>query len=102
MSPTIYTSPYPEVPIPKTSVFTHVFASRGPGDVGGFPGSMKAFIDSVSGAYITRAQLLDLSLSFGHGLRNHPNTKALAKRGDTILIYSPNSLAWPVLLFGCS
>ncbi|KAJ6557879.1 AMP binding protein [Mycena capillaripes] len=100
MSPTIYTSPYPDVRIPKTSVFTHIFASRGPGDVGGFPGTRRAFIDAASGAYITRAQLLDLSLSFGHGLRNHPNTKVSAKRGDTVLIYSPNSLAWPVVLFG--
>ncbi|KAJ7665916.1 AMP binding protein [Mycena polygramma] len=100
MSPTIYTSPHPDVHIPKTSVFTRVFASRGPGDVGGFPGSRKAFIDAASGAYITRAQLLDLSLSFGHGLRTHPTTKASARRGDTLLIYSPNSLAWPVVLLG--
>ncbi|KAJ7199315.1 AMP binding protein [Mycena haematopus] len=101
MSPTIYTSPHPEVSIAKTSVFTHVFTSRGPGDIGGFPASMKAFIDSVSGAYITRAQLLNLALAFAHGLSNHPNTKLFAKRGDTVLIYSPNSLAWPVVLFGC-
>ncbi|KAF7360140.1 4-coumarate--CoA ligase-like 7 [Mycena venus] len=99
MSPTIYTSSHPKVFIPQTSVFTHVFASRGQGDIGGFPGSMKAFIDSASGAYITRAQLMDLALSFAHGLRNHPNTRA--KRGDTVLIHSPNSLAVPVVLFGC-
>ncbi|KAJ7735764.1 AMP binding protein [Mycena metata] len=102
MSPkgTIYKSPYPDVHIPKTSVFTHVFASRGPGDVGGFPGATKAFVDAASGAYLTRAQLRDLALTFGHGLRTHPATKPLARRGDTLLIYSPNSLAWPVVLFG--
>ncbi|KAJ6478794.1 AMP binding protein [Mycena vitilis] len=100
MSPAIYTSPHPDVHIPKTSVFTRVFASRGPGDVGGFPGSRKAFIDAASGAYITRTQLLSLSLSFGHGLHTHPTTKACARRGDTLLIYSPNSLAWPVVLLG--
>ncbi|KAJ7832066.1 AMP binding protein [Mycena olivaceomarginata] len=100
MSPTIYTSSHAEVAIPQTSVFTHVFASRGHGDIGGFPASRKAFIDSASGAYVTRAQLLDLALSFAHGLRTHPDTKPFAKRGDTVLIYSPNSLAWPVVLFG--
>ncbi|KAJ7108782.1 AMP binding protein [Mycena epipterygia] len=100
MSPIIYTSPYPDVHIPKTSVFTRIFASRAPGDVGGFPGSRNAFIDAATGTCLTRAQLLDLSLSFGHGLRTHPNTSPSAKRGDTVLIYSPNSLAWPVVLFG--
>ncbi|KAJ7727010.1 AMP binding protein [Mycena maculata] len=100
MSPTIYKSSYPDVTIPKTSIFTHVFASRRPGDIGGFPGSTKAFTDAASGTCITRQQLLDLSLRFGHGLRNHPRTSSSAKRGDTILIYSPNSLAWPVVLFG--
>ncbi|KAJ7185871.1 AMP binding protein [Mycena filopes] len=102
MSPkgTVYTSPHPSVHIPQTSAFTHVFASRGAGDVGGFPGTKKAFVDASSGAFITRAQLRDLALSFGHGLRTHPATKPLARRGDTILIYSPNSLAWPVVLFG--
>ncbi|KAJ7196467.1 AMP binding protein [Mycena pura] len=98
MSPRIYTSPYPDIPLPRTSVFTHIFASRRPGDVGGFPGARKAFIDAASGAYITRAQLLDLALAFAHGLRTHPDTRA--SRGDTVLIFSPNSLAWPVVLFG--
>ncbi|KAJ6582989.1 AMP binding protein [Mycena vulgaris] len=100
MSPTIYTSPYPDVHIPRTSVFSRVFASQGPGDVGGFPGSTKAFIDAASGTSITRAQLKDLSLSFAYGLRNHPNTRSFSKRGDTVLLFSPNSLAWPVALFG--
>ncbi|KAK7044894.1 4-coumarate--CoA ligase-like 7, partial [Favolaschia claudopus] len=40
--------------------------------------------------------------SFAYGLRTHPNTKPLAKRGSTVLIYSPNLLAWPVVLLGCS
>ncbi|KAJ7443825.1 AMP binding protein [Mycena latifolia] len=100
MSPTIYPSPYPDVHLPRTSIFTRVFASRGPGDIGGFPGSTKAFIDAASGSCITRAELRDLALSFAYGLRNHPATRSFAKRGDTVLIYSPNSLAWPVVLFG--
>ncbi|KAJ7099936.1 AMP binding protein [Mycena belliarum] len=100
MSPTIYASSYPSIPLPQTSIFTRLFASQGPGDVGGFPGTATAFIDAASGSSITRAELRHLSLSFAHGLRTHPATRPLAKRGDTVLIYSPNSLAWPVVLFG--
>ncbi|KAJ6576829.1 AMP binding protein [Mycena sp. CBHHK59/15] len=102
MPPQIYTSPLPDYPILTTSIFTRLFASRdaASGDIGGFPGSLKAFVDAASGASITRAQLAHLSLSLAHGLRHHPDTRALANRGDTVLIYSPNSLAWPVVLFG--
>ncbi|KAJ6609078.1 AMP binding protein [Mycena sp. CBHHK59/15] len=100
MAPTIYTSHIPNVPILNTSIFTRLFTSRAPGDIGGFPGSMKAFVDAASGAFITRAQLLNLSLSLAHGLHNHPTTRPFSKRGDTMLIYSPNSIAWPVVLFG--
>jgi hypothetical protein len=98
---TIYTSPYPSFPIHSVSIFTRLLTPRASADdIGGFPGSLKAFIDATSGASITRAELAHLALSFAYGLRNHPNTRAFANRGDTLLIYSPNSLAWPVVLFG--
>ncbi|KAJ6449638.1 hypothetical protein DFH09DRAFT_1118520, partial [Mycena vulgaris] len=100
MAARIYTSPLPDYPILTTSIFTRLFASHASGDVGGFPGSLKAFVDAASGASITRAQLLHLCLSFAYGLKTHPNTAQFAKRGDTVLIFSPNSLAWPVVLFG--
>ncbi|KAJ7697607.1 AMP binding protein [Mycena rosella] len=76
MAPRIYSSEWPEVPIRSTSIFTRLFASQAPGDVG------------------------EPALSFGYGLRDHPATRASAKRGDTIMIYSPNSIAWPVVLHG--
>ncbi|KAJ7665919.1 AMP binding protein [Mycena polygramma] len=100
MAPRIYTSSFPDVPIVNMSLFTRLFASRGPGDVGGFPGTWKAYIDAATGASITRAELKTLSLSFAYGLRSHPTTQPFAKRGDTVMIFSPNSLAWPVVLFG--
>lgn len=102
MAPKIYTSDLPDVPILNTSIFTRLFASREPGNVGSLPGSMKAFIDAASGTCITRAQTMHLSLSFAYGIRDHPTTRPFAKRGDTVLIYSPNSLAWPVVLYGCT
>lgn len=100
MAPRIYTSPFPDVPIVNMSIFTRLFASRSPDDVGGFPGNWTAYVDAASGASLTRAELKKLALSFAYGLRNHPSTKPFAKRGDTALIFSPNSLAWPMVLFG--
>ncbi|KAJ6454454.1 AMP binding protein [Mycena vitilis] len=100
MAPRIYTSSFPDVPILNMSSFTKLFVSREPGDVGGFPGTWKAYIDATTGTTLTRAELKNLALLFAYGLRNHPITLPLAKRGDTALIFSPNSLAWPVVLHG--
>lgn len=95
----IYTSPGPSVPIVSHSIFTHLLAKDGD-LVGGHPASLPAFVDSASGTTITRAQLRSLALSLGYALQNHPRIGA--KRGDTVLVYSPNSLAWPVAVFGCT
>ncbi|KAJ7837303.1 AMP binding protein [Mycena leptocephala] len=101
MGPRIYTSDLPDAPIIHTSIFTRLFASQGPGDIGGHPESKTAFIDAATGTSITRAELLTLSLSFGYGIRDHPTTAPFATGGATVLIYSLNSLAWPVVLLGC-
>ena len=100
MAPEIYTSPVPPLPIVATSTFTHLFSSpsHDPDTVGGYPGATKAFVDAPSGTTLTRAQLKHLALSFAFGLRNHPSLAA--KRGDVVLVYSQNSLNWPVVLFG--
>ncbi|KAK0494751.1 AMP binding protein [Armillaria luteobubalina] len=93
----IYPSPDPSLPIVSRSIFTHLLAQDGD-LVGGHPASLPAFVDSASGTTITRAQLRSLALSLGYALQNHPRIGA--KRGDTVLVYSPNSLAWPVAVFG--
>src|ERR1700710_685588 len=100
MAPVIYTSVVPSVPVPSTSIFTYLFSSPSgdPNTIGGYPGSKPAFIDAPSGTTITRAHLKSLALSLAFGLRDHPTTSV--KRGDTLLVYSHNSLIWPVLLFG--
>ncbi|KAJ7634477.1 AMP binding protein [Roridomyces roridus] len=98
MAPRIYTSDSPAIPLTKTSVFTRLFAPRAAGDIGGFPADKPAFVDP-SGATLTRAQLRDISLALGYGILNHP---ALAsQRGETVLLHSPNCLAYPVVVFGC-
>jgi acyl-CoA synthetase (AMP-forming)/AMP-acid ligase II len=122
MSPKIYTSSIASVPIHSESVFAHVltrtspspFASHTPGNVGGFPQSMPAFIDAASGVTLTRAHFKQLALNFGYGLlhhlnlvlpRNHGsgvahNSPSPLVRGDTVMIFSPNSIMWPVILYG--
>jgi len=93
---TIYTSPYDSVPTPDESIFTFLFETKN-----NFPGDTPAFIDAPSGKVITRAQLKELALSLGWGLRNHfANLGGVPlNRGDTILIFSPNSISWPIILF---
>lgn len=100
MAPTIYTSPVPSVPVASRSIFTHLFSSpsNDPNTIGGCPASAAAFVDAASGTVITRGQLKLLALKLGYGICNHPTTAS--RRGDTVLIYSQNTLSWPVVLFG--
>ena len=98
--PRIYTSTVPSVPVLSTSIFTRLFSSPDPSIIGGYPASASAFIDSDSGITLTRAQTKRLALSLAYGLRNHPTT--LARRGDVIMIFAPNCLSWPIVLFASS
>jgi 4-coumarate--CoA ligase len=94
----IYHSHYPSVTSPDESIFTFLFQSPSP-----FPVNTPAFIDGASGRAITHPELKELALSLGWGLRNSFATLGgipLA-RGDTVMILSPNTLAWPIILFGC-
>ncbi|KAF8908000.1 AMP binding protein [Mucidula mucida] len=84
MSCSIYRSHLPDIPVPSY--------------VGHHPGDYPVFIDSLSDTTITRAQLRSLALSLGYGIRHHPNIQA--KRGDVALVFSPNSITFPVVIFG--
>ncbi|KIM81366.1 hypothetical protein PILCRDRAFT_821453 [Piloderma croceum F 1598] len=102
-SPMIYTSQTPSVPIPTTSIFTLLFqADPSTAHIGRFPGSYPAFIDANTATTLSRATLRSLSLSLGYGLTQSTTHLGLHKlaKGDTIMIFSPNSLAWPIILFG--
>lgn len=99
MGPRIYTSPYPSIPVVSHSIFNHVLSLNSSNNtVGRFSAKADAFVDSTTGTAITRQELRSLALKFGYGLTQDPRIKA--KRGDTILVYSPNSLAYPVFLLG--
>lgn len=94
----IYTSSFPPVPLVHESVFTYLFRTR----FNEYSPDSPAYIDAATGLTITRSQTRVLALSFAHGLQN-----VFAKmggvpltRGDVVMVFSPNSIAWPVMLFG--
>ncbi|KAA1470605.1 AMP binding protein [Dentipellis sp. KUC8613] len=89
-----YPSLYPPTTPPITSVFTHLLSST----FSAHPPSSPAFTDAASGTTLTRAALRGRALQFAHGLRH--DTRLRFARGDTVLVLSPNSLAWPIALFG--
>ncbi|KAH8833272.1 AMP binding protein [Flagelloscypha sp. PMI_526] len=98
--PKVYNSLSPDVEIPNCSIFTYLFnSSDGDQTIGGHSGSLPGIIESESCITLTRSQLKQKSFSFAYGLKNHPKLKL--KRGETVLIFAPNSFAWPVVFFGC-
>jgi 4-coumarate--CoA ligase len=92
MAPKIYQSTRPRVPVFERSLVTHFFSRL---DVA--PRNQAAFVDAQTGTTITRGALRDLVLSFGYGLRQRKNIK----KGETLMIYSPNCLAFPIVVLGC-
>ncbi|KAJ3896403.1 AMP binding protein [Lentinula edodes] len=99
MAPRIYYSSYPSVPLHTRSIFSHLLSvDPNNGKIGGFPAQEKVFVDAATGISISRQDLRTLSLKFGYGLRHDPRVKA--QRGDVVLVFSPNSLQYPVYILG--
>ena len=93
---TIYRSPIPDVVIPDESIFTFSFEGKVDNEI---PGTTLAFIDAPTERKITRAALKAVSLS-RMGSQEQQLGGAEITRGDTALILSQNSFAWPCALFG--
>ncbi|THH12726.1 hypothetical protein EW146_g7421 [Bondarzewia mesenterica] len=92
---TIYTSQYPSIDLSSSkSIYTFLLSSDR------YSPSLPAFTDALTGQTISRAELRSLTLSLAYGLRNVLPADVRLRRGDTALIYSPNSLAWPVVVLG--
>jgi 4-coumarate--CoA ligase len=91
---TIYRSPYSPVHLPRQSLWSFVFHAQY------HDPSLVAFIDAPSGCKLTRVELLALSLQVAHGIRHLLPGGERVGRGDTVLVFSSNSLAWPVVLLG--
>jgi 4-coumarate--CoA ligase len=103
---TIYKSSYPNVPVVEQNVFElllHIDPSK-PELIGGFPADSTTFIDAQTGTTLTRASLRSYATTLAYALRTHsffPQHQPL-NRGDTIMIFSPNTLTWPVLLYAAT
>ncbi|KAL5639027.1 hypothetical protein ACGC1H_003414 [Rhizoctonia solani] len=92
MSPRIYKSAYSDCIIPRESVFSKLFPKKPE-----FDEALPAFIDAVNGRALSRGDVKDLSLRLAYGLQRTLGVK----RGETVMIFSPNSLVWPVAMLGC-
>ncbi|KAG6836556.1 hypothetical protein H0H93_006783 [Arthromyces matolae] len=94
MAPLIYTSTISDVPVYSRSIFTHISNS------GNFPPDFPAYTDAATSTTLSRAAFKHAALSFANGIRTHPRLTPQA-RGDTLLLFAPNSIAFPVVLLGC-
>jgi 4-coumarate--CoA ligase len=121
--PIIYTSPIasPTPHLPRRSLFTHLLGSDSHSKHGyQLRDTDLAFVDAKTGTGLTRGLLRDLALRLGYALTNagsysggggwfggFGNASAgtgtgliKVKRGDTIMVFSPNGLWWPLVVFG--
>ena len=102
--PRIYQSNLPLTPIIQESIFTYLMKST----YHKYDPLRPAFIDADSKISITRAKLKNLSLRLGFGLRNHillpstldPQSFTKLTRGDTVMVFSSNTMSWPATVFG--
>ena len=95
---TVYRSPLPPVPLRYESIFTYLFRTH----YARHPPEAAAYTDAATGRTLSRAQTRELSLAFAYGVRHtfaQSGGVPLA-RGDVLMVFSPNSIAWPVLVFG--
>ena len=94
MLPTIYTSTFPNIDLVSESLWTYIFQTTR------HDPNLPAFIDAATGRILSRADLRNLSLEFAHGIRTRLPQGSRLFRGDTAMIFGPNSLAWPIALLG--
>lgn len=85
----IYRSADPKFDIPRCSIFSYVFS-------GGFNANNPALTDAATGQTFTRNDVRKSALQLAWSLRS---TLSL-KRGDTIALFSMNSILWPTVLLG--
>jgi 4-coumarate--CoA ligase len=104
--PLSFVPPLPDV-LPAVSAFTFVF----PPSHDAWDANAPAFIDARTSRTITRQEFRRLALSVAHGFRHSLNGllrsyvpgarwNGLLHRGDTVLLFSPNSLAYPLAMHG--
>jgi acyl-CoA synthetase (AMP-forming)/AMP-acid ligase II len=85
-----FTSPYGEITIPKVNLLTYLFP------LGDTPSTKPLWIDSKDiSIALSPAQLLSWVKRLSFGLE-----RANLKRGDVVMIYTPNHIFVPVAYLG--
>ncbi len=74
--PIIYTSPFPSIQLPSSSIFSFIFDNKDSLD------DSPAYIDAISGITLTRAKLYDQAMRLAWGVRKHG-----LNRGDVAMIF---------------
>src|SRR5690348_14510370 len=83
-------SPHPDVEIPAVSLWEHLF-----GDGVGEHADDPAFIDGVTGASLSFAELSEQVLRVGAALAERG-----IGRGDVVALHAPNSPSWAAAFHG--
>jgi 4-coumarate--CoA ligase len=88
---------------PYTNLFSYAFPPAGDDP---HPHTVPAFIDGRTGMTLTRGDVRRLTLDLGFGLAKvlpHvvlPGWDGRLERGDVVLIVSPNTISFPIVLYG--
>ncbi|KAF9073171.1 AMP binding protein [Rhodocollybia butyracea] len=99
-------SSFPPVPLHECSIFTRLLSNstNDPNFVGNFQASAPVYVDAATEIALTRSALKTLALEFAWALTKVESVGGKKaprlKRGDVLLIFSDNSLAYPVVMFG--
>lgn len=105
VQPRIYRSDLPLTPIVRQSIFTYLMETT----YHQYDPSAPAFVDADTGITLTRKKVKTLALKLGYGIRNHillpsavdPRSLTRLARGDTVMIFSSNTMSWPATVFAC-
>jgi 4-coumarate--CoA ligase len=89
MSDKVYKSTYEPIPLPRQNIW-HFLYQDNPNQEPSKP----AYVDVVTGRSITFGELPRLTKRLAHGLVH----KAGLKRGDTLLVFSPNHVLYPAIV----
>jgi len=89
----IYKSTFPDVEIPRQSIFTFLLSENSP-----YPDSLPAFTDAPTGKTIARGELRSSALRLAHGLTSEKQMLAARggprlARGDVIAIFRCDTIS---------
>lgn len=87
-------SPHPPITVPEESYATFLLKEDKP-----YPSDFPAYVDGITGQTYARKVYKDEVMVLAYGLRNVERLGLLGlHRGSTAVVFSPNSLLYPVVM----